>query len=306
MKKHSRPSPVLVATISHAAAGPRDDPAKLLEYSLQLMDQVTGYQPDILCLPENCLGRTPLSPDSPLIESFASWARANNSYLIVPLSLQEESGLSNSALLFDRKGNLHGKYTKRHLTEMELSSGKVPGSWEPPVFETDFGTIGIQICFDINWHDGWRMIQEQGARFIFWASAYPAPRQLSALAWMTHSYVISSVIKGSSRIFDISGDLINMSGNHQQFTVASLAPDKQLFEIDFHGEKLKAITKKYGRQVQISWQHEEDWFTLQSNDPNLGVQDLIQEFDLTPKIQYHHRCFIANQQARPKDSKLSR
>src|SRR3712207_7956687 len=38
-------------------------------------------------------------------------------------------------------------------TDGEIASGVRPGPLDPPVFETDFGKIGIQICFDIKWED---------------------------------------------------------------------------------------------------------------------------------------------------------
>ena len=39
-------------------------------------------------------------------------------------------------------------------------SGITPGAIVPPVFKTDFGLIGIQICFDAHWPEQWRSLKE--------------------------------------------------------------------------------------------------------------------------------------------------
>ena len=77
----------------------------------------------------------------------------------------------------------------------------VPGALDPPVFQADFGTIGIQICFDVNWSSTWAKLKQKGAEILFWPSAFAAPRHLSALAWQNQFYVASATLNGASRIF---------------------------------------------------------------------------------------------------------
>jgi len=53
----------------------------------------------------------------------------------------------NTGILIDRKGKIIGKYRKTHLPPEEYSrEGVTPGT-DYPVFETDFGKIGILICY---------------------------------------------------------------------------------------------------------------------------------------------------------------
>lgn len=94
--------------------------------------------------------------------------------------------------------------------------------------------------------------------------------------------------------FDISGDEIDRTGHFKPWAAATLALDKRLFEIDYHMEKVRAMEAKYGPRVRIAWQHEEDWFTLETTDPALSVDALIEEFELVPKDAYHRRCATAN------------
>jgi predicted amidohydrolase len=192
-----------------------------------------------------------------------------------------------------------------HPTENELAEGTVPGDTEPSVFETDFGTIGIQICFDINWWDNWKRLKQKGAKIVFFPSAYPAARQLSALALMTQTYVVSSAIRGTSQIYDITGQSLAASGHHQPWAAAALPIGKRLFEIDFHADKARAIQKKYGSKVELLFLHDDDWFTLASLDPDVATEDIIAEFGLTPLDDYRMRAAKAVEKARAGEKKAA-
>jgi len=54
-------------------------------------------------------------------------------------------------VLIDRQGKVAGEYRKMRPAESEMKMGVKPGQSNPPVFQTDFGKIGIQICFDIKY-----------------------------------------------------------------------------------------------------------------------------------------------------------
>ena len=53
--------------------------------------------------------------------------------------------------------------TRRNIT---------PGAVAPTVMETDFGRMGLAICYDIGWPDLWTQLREQGAELVVWPSAY--------------------------------------------------------------------------------------------------------------------------------------
>ena len=174
----------------------------------------------------------------------------------------------------------------------------MPGEVDPPVFETDFGTIGIQICFDVNWWDNWKRLKQKGAKIVFFPSAYPAYRQVSALALMNQFYVVSSTNSRSSNIYDITGQVLASSGHSQQWAAAALPIGKRLFETDYHAQKVRQIQQKYGPRVEVVWFHDDDWFTLASLDPGLTVEDIIAEFGLTPLDDYRIRAAKAVDKAR--------
>ena len=209
----------------------------------------------------------------------------------------------NSAVVIDRQGRVAGQYDKMHPTEGELTEGTVPGGTDAPVFTTDFGVIGIQICFDVNWWENWRSLKAKGAKLIFFPSAYPAARQIAMLALMNECYVATSNQRGPCAVYDITGAVLASSGHYQHWAAAALPLGKRLFEVDFHAAKARQIQAKYGAKVELTWFHDDDWFTLASLDRDLTVEDLIAEFGLTPLEDYRQRAGGAVRAARARHAK---
>ncbi|MDP8217961.1 MAG: carbon-nitrogen hydrolase family protein, partial [Candidatus Theseobacter exili] len=77
----------------------------------------------------------------------------------------------NRALLFDRKGKQIGHYDKIHPYDHEiLLNGRTPGT-EAPVFKTDFGVLGIMICYDSWFPDVAELLALKGAEIILFPNA---------------------------------------------------------------------------------------------------------------------------------------
>lgn len=291
---------VRVVTISQADI-PRES-KDLLKLTLERMDQSASFHPDIVCLPELFSNGSAESVPGPLTEKLAAWARKHSSCVVFGMKTKRERWVFNSAILLDRSGQIIGQYDKAHPTEGELRAGITPGDEAvPPLFRTDFGIIGIQICFDVNWREQWRRLKEGGARIVFWPSAYPAGRQLPALAVLNEYYIVSSAMDRASHIYDITGESLASTGTYQEWAGAEVPLGKRLFEIDENNdEKARQILRKYGSRVQVVWYHDSDWFTLASLDPDLTVQDLIAEYGLVPLDEYIARSTKTIEEARAK------
>lgn len=295
-RRQDRNSIARVVTISqNGLRGP--DPERMAATMVRL-DRAASFRPDIAVLPEVFLPDTEERVPGPVTERLAKWARKNSSYVMFGLKTRSEGKLLNSVILLDRQGRVMGQYHKSHPTENELRKGISPGDKDPLVFETDFGTIGVQICFDVNWREDWKRLKEKGASIVFFPAAYPAARQLAALALMNEMFIVSSVQDRHARIYDITGDVLAASGKFQHWAGMALPLGKRLFEIDFHVKKIRAIQKKYGDKVEVKWYHEDDWVTLASLDADLTVDDLIEEFGLTPLAAYRERASRAIESAR--------
>jgi beta-ureidopropionase len=272
----------------------------LLERTMERLNQAAAYRPDIACLPEMFTHSSPEAVPGPTTARLGEWARKHSCYLIAGMKTLSAGRTYNSAVLLDRSGQVIGQFNKIHPTEKELEEGIMPGQPDPPVFETDFGKIGIQICFDVNWWDNWRRLKEKGAAIVFFPAAYPAAEQLSAIALANEFFVVSSTCARPSRIYDITGRVLSATDIYQPWTGAVLPLGRRLYEVDFHVQKVRLIQQKYGSKVDVRWYQDDDWFTLASLDPDLTVEDIEKEFGLTPLRDYRVRAAKAIESARSK------
>ncbi|MCC7233777.1 MAG: carbon-nitrogen hydrolase family protein [Bryobacterales bacterium] len=280
----------VVRVVSVSQADLNRSAPDFLEETMERLERASSFRPDIAALPELAINGAPETVLEPAIARLSEWAKRNSSYVVFGARTRVDGRLFNSAILLDRSGAVAGKYNKIHPTENELKSGIHPGQNDPPVFETDFGIVGIQICFDVNWWDSWRRLKQKGAKIVFFPSAYPAARQIAAIALENQFFVVASAQSGGSRIYDIVGDTMAASGRFQPYAAAVLPVGKRLFEIDFNNAKARAILNKYGPKVEVTWHHDDDWFTLASLTPELTVDGLIAEFGLTPLDEYRMRA----------------
>jgi len=281
-------SPREVWVMSMVKTGLEDD-EDIIAGMINRIRIMSLYRPDIICLPEIFTGASAKEAEEVpgyTTKKLADIAKELECYIICPLHTKKGGKVYNSAVLIDRKGELAGQYDKIHPVSKGSERGVTPGSSPPPVFKTDFGTIGIQICFDINWVEEWKSLKEQGAEIVFWPSAYPAGRNLPAYAWMFKYYIVGSSWRDPATIYDITGDLIASSGQYEHWAFARLNLEKAFLEITDYDEKLNAIKKKYGRKVFIQYYHDEDWVTIESRSPDLWISEILDEYELIPHWNY--------------------
>jgi beta-ureidopropionase len=250
---------------------------------------VSSYKPDIICLPEIFTGASVKeAEDVPGLTTnrLATIAKELNSYIICPLHTKRNGKVHNSAVLIDREGEVIGQYDKIHPVSVECEKGVTPGNSPPPVFKTDFGTIGIQICFDINWVEEWQHLKRDGAEIVFWPSAYPGGRLLSSYAWLFKYYVVGCSWRDPATIYDITGDIIASSGIYEHWAFAKLNLEKVFLEITDYAKKLNEIKKKYGRKVFIRYYHDEDWVTIESCSPDIRIKEILDEYKFVTHWDY--------------------
>lgn len=250
---------------------------------------ISSYKPDIICLPEIFTGTSAKDAEDvpgPTTNRLASIAKEVNSYIICPLHTKKNGKVYNSAILIDRNGEIIGQYDKIHPVSVECKKGVTPGISPPPVFKTDFGTIGIQICFDINWVEEWKSLKKDGAEIVFWPSAYPGGRLLASYAWLFKYFVVGCSWRDPATIYDITGDIIASSGTYEHWAFARLNLEKVFLEITDYSKKLDEIKKRFGRKVLIRYCHDEDWVTIESCSPDIHIKEILDEYMLVPHWDY--------------------
>jgi Predicted amidohydrolase len=87
---------------------------------------------------------------------------------IVPWDYEVDDGkFYNISYILDRYGEEVGKYRKVHLPYEEIVRGISSGN-EFPVFDLDFGKVGIMICFDNYYPESARILGNKGAELVLY------------------------------------------------------------------------------------------------------------------------------------------
>lgn len=147
-----------------------------IEQACRWLEVAGAQKPDIVCLPEDVVGMcvppdlAPQSVPGPATERFSRLASKHRMYVIAPLIERGEDGIYGAALLIDRQGSIVGTYRKVHATTVARGRGHSAGD-RFPVFETDFGKIGIMICYDNFFPETARILALNGAEILFFPTA---------------------------------------------------------------------------------------------------------------------------------------
>lgn len=112
----------------------------------------------------------------PTVEWMLALAHEHNVYLVASILEQGKSkGLVYDTAVIVGPEELLGTYRKTHLWDAE--SVRFAKGDAFPVFETDMGTIGLQICYEVGFPEGARVLTLKGADIILYPSAFGKARE---------------------------------------------------------------------------------------------------------------------------------
>jgi predicted amidohydrolase len=191
---------------------------------------------DIVCLPEGItMVGTSLSYSDvaeavpgPSTEFLGTIADQNNIYVVAGILEREGPVIYNTAVLIDRDGKLAGKYRKVSLPREEIDGGITPGN-SYPVFDTDFGRIGMMICWDLQFPEVARQLAVQGAEVIFMPIWGGNLTLASARAIENQIWLVSSTYDMKTGVFDRKGEIIAEANEQYPVAVAELDLNKHLY-----------------------------------------------------------------------------
>ncbi|MCZ2073974.1 MAG: carbon-nitrogen hydrolase family protein [Bryobacteraceae bacterium] len=208
------PRNVRVVSINHR---PRQQPssAAAVHSFLDYIEKAVG-EADLIVLPE---GITVVGTDlkyadvaeplpGPTTKALGELARRKNSYIVAGLYEREDTTIYNTAVLIDRQGQLAGKYRKVYLPREETEGGITPGS-DYPVFQTDFGTLGMMICWDVQYADPARALALRGAEMILLPIWGGNETLAKARAIENQVYLIASGYDHPTYIMDPDGEMLS-------------------------------------------------------------------------------------------------
>lgn len=246
VEKASAPA-ARVVKIATASAWPKHPSStdKNLQYYSDMIVQAGQKGADIICLGE---GITIVSAGKsyqeaaetipgPTSKTLGEAAKKAGTYVIAGIYEKEGNLLYNTAILIDRNGNIAGKYRKTHLPQTEVEGGLTPGDTYP-VFKTDFGMIGIEICYDNFFPEVARNLMLNGAEIVFcpiWGDIRGMKSEWNAVA-RTRAidnavfFVASMYEPGLSLITDPNGNLMRDEDSSESILLSTVDLNMRTFE----------------------------------------------------------------------------
>jgi beta-ureidopropionase len=192
-------------------------------------------------------------PDGPTTQRFMALARELGIVVVLPVYEREMAGfLYNTAAVIDADGTYLGKYRKNHIPHVKGFWEKFyfrPGNLGYPVFDTAVGKVGVYICYDRHFPEGWRALGLNGAEIVFNPSA--TSRGLSSYLWeleqtsaaVANMYFVGAINRvgheddfgdndyyGSSYFADPRGQFVDGKANDQEGELVIRDLDLDLIE----------------------------------------------------------------------------
>ena len=171
---------------------------KMNEAHLPLIDEAGKKGVQVLCLQEvfnqpyfcpsqdaKWYGAAEKIPDGPTTRLMQDYAKKHSMVIVVPIYEEDITGVYyNTCAVIDADGSYLGKYRKTHIPHVNGFWEKFyfrPGNTGYPVFDTAVGKVGVYICYDRHFPEGWRALALAGAEYIVNPSATVAG--LSQYLW---------------------------------------------------------------------------------------------------------------------------
>ena len=220
-----------------------------------------------------------------VLDALSRKAREHQAWVVAPMTLREPEAsgrISNAAVLFDREGKVAGIFRKVHPIldpDGTFEGGVAPGE-AYPVFDCDFGRLGILICWDMGYEDAWKSLADGGAEIVALPSASAQTVRPAAEALRHHFFVVSSTPRENASLFDPIGRTIAQ---------ATQAPGMLVHEIDLAyailhwSETLRngrALGERFGDRVGFDYSSREDTGIFWSNDSQVTIGAMIRELGL--------------------------
>jgi len=151
-----------------------DQGGRTLDNVLGGLDEAGLAGADLACLPECCVDGPAEPIPGPTADAIAKKAAEHGMYVVGNLHERDGDTTYVTSFLCDRGGKIVGKYRKSHRLPYEAGPG--PGTGfalgdELPVFETDFGPVGMKIGTDHYFPEIDTVLRRRGARLVVWSTS---------------------------------------------------------------------------------------------------------------------------------------
>ncbi len=302
---NSRRRPIKVATVSYRPEVGADSPKGLD----RLMSEAALYLRRAAWMGADLVAFTEVYPQLGIKEPFhhaephdggslpraQGLAREHKLHIVWPrVEYDPDRGLRNTSILIGRDGEVIGRYDKMFPTVGELEQGIVPGT-EAPCFETDFGRVGLLICFDLNFQEVHDSLARGKPDVVVFSSMYRGGLQAQALAFELGAFVVTSVKPELGLIIDRCGRILKES-TYETLAVAPINTNSVALHMDFNWGKMDAMLAKYGPDLTFDYHTREAFYIIEYTGDR-DIDELVREFNLETADAYWARSRKAREEA---------
>jgi len=251
------PRQVRVASINYRPPKATGAASESVRQFLEVIEQAVTGPTDLILLPE---GITVVATGKkytdvaetipgPTTARLGEVAKRRNTYLAAGIYEREGLAVYNTAVLIDRKGDVIGKYRKVYLPREEIEGGLTPGS-DYPVFQTDFGKVGMMICWDLQYADPARALALGGAEIVLMPIWGGNETLGKARAIENHVFLVSSGYDHPTYILDPNGESVARAPQRGAAALATLDLTRR-YEDKWLGEMRERFMKELRLDIPV-------------------------------------------------------
>lgn len=293
-----------------------DDPDERVRTNLDnitaLLDRAGTYDPDFVCLPEatlqhasnHMLDDVAQPIPGPATDVIGEYARSLDSYILLPMYERDGDRFYNATAFVDPDGEVVGTYRKLAPTPGEMDAGITPGE-AVPVWDTEFGRIGICICWDARYSEVGTRLGAKGANLVFFPTHGTTHNQLATWA-QYHGYHVVACDKDDAKVYTPRREVTAEIGDNWK--------NPEVDDIDLHGGRAwlsfsaintdcksysmasetvwtwaREVQRRYGDSVVLDIAPGDGVFVLESIDEGLSLADIEAELEMETTRGYEDR-----------------
>jgi carbon-nitrogen hydrolase len=258
--------------------------------------QVLPDQPDLIVLPEACDRPAKLKAEQQYeyfivrgnqVQNYlASIAKENHCYIAFGMKRKDKDVWRNSCVMLDRNGQVAGIYDKNFPTPDEMQ--RITASDKVGLIQTDFGTVGCAICFDLNFDELRERYAKLKPDLLVYIGMYHGGLEQAKWAFSCRSWFVGSVGISNlpSQIRNPFGKVVATTPTHFNFVVSTINLDCELAHLDHNVMKIRELKKKYGENVTIYDPNEIGAIMITSETDKISAKGMVKEFDIKTLDHY--------------------
>jgi len=287
-KDGPRPTVIGTCSLSFQRANGAEE---ILASALAMIDQMAreaernGWELDIAVLPEHSApfesgtAEQVAEPmDGRTITAMAEKARQHHAYIAAPVHLRQDGKVLNSIVMLDRNGEPLGAYHKVFpvvMTDGSLEHGVTPGR-EFPVFDLDFGRVGVQICWDIAFPEGWQALGDQEVELVLYATDPLGTLGLRSHAWRHNYYIAGATHRPPAAVIDPTGHVIAATSVDAEALVVRVDLDYRVLNSNCLWNWTEAKRKEWAGRVKLAWRDEAWLYLATSLDARMPMRRFME------------------------------